>query len=79
LCFNPDDSGKKKSPPAHYAAGKYHLAFEVSENEYDDHKHEIISKGIAILDTVKWKSGQESFYFEDLEGNVLEIVPAGIW
>jgi catechol 2,3-dioxygenase-like lactoylglutathione lyase family enzyme len=79
LCFNPDDSREKMSPPAHYASGRYHFAFEVEAGEYEQHKAEIIAKGIPIVDTVVWDSGQESFYFEDGLGNILEIVPVGIW
>ncbi len=79
LCFNPDDSRLKKSPPAHYADGKYHFAFEVKREAYEKHKQEILSKGIVIIDKVIWETGQESFYFEDPFGNVLEIVPEGIW
>jgi len=79
LCFNPDDSRIKKSPPGHYAEGKYHFAFEVAAEEYEKHKREILSKGINIIDKVIWETGQESFYFEDPEGHVLEIVPEGIW
>jgi len=79
LCFNPEDSSRKVSPPPHYAKGRYHFAFEVEPGEYEHHKAEIISKGIPIVDTVVWTSGQESFYFEDGLGNILEIVPVGIW
>lgn len=80
LCFNPEDSKHKKSPPPHYGGGKQHVAFEVSEQDYQQAKTWITSKGITITDTVIWKSGAESFYFNDLEGNVLEIVPAkGVW
>ena len=79
LCFNPEDSRTKESPPAHYATGKYHFAFEVSAEDYELKKHEVASRGIRITDTVIWKSGQESFYFEDPAGNVVEIVPVGIW
>jgi catechol-2,3-dioxygenase len=42
-------------------------------------KKEIADKGIVISPQVKWSNGLESFYFEDPTGNVLEIVPAGIW
>lgn len=79
LCFNPDDSSRKTSPPPHYAKGRYHFAFEVEPEEYEQHKADIISKGIPIVDTVVWNSGRESFYFEDGLGNILEIVPVGIW
>jgi len=79
LCFNPEDSSRKKSPPAHFSVGKYHFAFEVPEAEYEKHKQQMVQKGITITDTVVWKNGQESFYFNDPAGNVLEIVPEGIW
>ena len=80
LCFNPEDSRTKKSPPAHYGGGKQHFAFEVPKSEYRAAKNEIIQKGITIIDEVTWESGEQSFYFNDPEGNVLEIVPdQGIW
>jgi catechol 2,3-dioxygenase-like lactoylglutathione lyase family enzyme len=80
LCFNPDDSKNKVTPPAHYGGGKQHFAFEVPESDYPQAKEWIRAKGITITDEVIWKSGKESFYFEDPEGNVLEILPDnGIW
>ena len=80
LIFNPEDSKQKTSPPAHFGGGRQHFAFEVKEQEYLTAKQEILSKGISITDEVTWKSGQKSFYFNDPEGNVLEVVPdAGIW
>ena len=80
LCFNPEDSKKKVSPPAHYGGGNQHFAFEVSVSDYEKAKAWIEGKGISITEKVVWQSGAESFYFEDPEGNVLEIVPAeGIW
>ncbi len=49
-------------------------------DSYEDSKREIAAKGIAIIDEITWGSGKKSFYFNDPEGNVLEILPAkGIW
>lgn len=79
LIFNPEDSQQKISPPPHYGKGPLHLAFEVAPQEYDDWKKKIKSLGIPIIDEVIWGSGQESFYFPDPAGHVLEIVPEGIW
>ena len=80
LCFNPDDSKLKVSPPAHFGGGKQHVAFEVAKGDYVSAKEAIKAKGIDIIDEVTWKSGEESFYFEDPEGNVLEIIPdEGVW
>jgi catechol 2,3-dioxygenase-like lactoylglutathione lyase family enzyme len=80
LLFNPEDSRHKTSPPAHFGGGKQHFAFEVDPENYQRSKDEITSKGITIIDEVTWKSGKQSFYFNDPEGNVLEILPkGGIW
>lgn len=79
LCFNPEDSRNKKSPPPHFAKGKYHFAFEVAEADYLVEKQKLISNGVKITDEVEWRNGLKSCYFEDPAGNVLEIVPAGVW
>ncbi|MEM6523481.1 MAG: VOC family protein [Bacteroidota bacterium] len=79
LCFNPEDSMRKTSPPPHFAVGNQHLAFEVSQEDYIKIKRRMVSIGIQVTDTVIWSSGQESFYFNDPEDNVLEIVPLGVW
>ncbi len=79
LCFNPDDSRTKVSPPAHFAEGKYHFAFEVPVSEYEQQVQELISRGVKITDELTWKNGLKSSYFEDPDGNVLEIVPEGVW
>ena len=80
LLFNPDDSRTKTSPPAHFGGGKQHFAFEMKGDDYESCKAEIAGKGIMIIDEIMWPSGKKSFYFNDPEGNVLEILPeTGIW
>ncbi len=79
LCFNPGDSKQKTSPPAHFAEGNQHFAFEVDKENYEECKSKLEALNIPIIDELVWKSGQESFYFNDPEGNVLEIVPVGVW
>lgn len=80
LLFNPEDSKNKKSPPSHFGGGKQHFAFEIESSSYEKTKTEILEKGITIIDEVTWPSGAKSFYFNDAEGNVLEILPDhAIW
>lgn len=80
LLFNPRDSRQKQSPPPHYGGGKQHFAFEVAAADYEKARAETLAKGIEIIDEVTWKGGQQSFYFRDPEGNVLEVLPeGGIW
>jgi catechol-2,3-dioxygenase len=79
LLFNPEDSKMKTSPPPHYGGGIQHFAFEVPASDYESTKDLIRSKGIAITDEMQWKK-MKSFYFNDPEGNVLEILPnEGVW
>jgi catechol 2,3-dioxygenase-like lactoylglutathione lyase family enzyme len=77
LCFNPEDSLAKKSPPAHGGRGPGHFAFEVAD--YLPAREELVARGVCIIDTVGWKNGMESCYFHDPAGNVVELVPGGIW
>jgi catechol 2,3-dioxygenase-like lactoylglutathione lyase family enzyme len=80
LIFNPEDSKQKTSPPAHFGGGRQHFAFEIKGSDYEESKRQIEGKGIEIIDEITWKSGKKSFYFNDPEGNVLEILPdEGIW
>ena len=80
LCFNPEDSKMKKSPPAHFGGGNQHFAFEVDKEIYEQTKRALQHKGVKITDSLVWPSGAESFYFEDPENNVLEVVPnEGVW
>src|SRR5687767_2169999 len=57
LCFNPEDSKTKVSPPPHYGGGKQHFAFEVEASDYEQSKEWIQRKRIVITDTVTWKDG----------------------
>ena len=79
LCFNPEDAKHKTSPPAHFAYGPQHFAFEVSVADYAAWLEKIRNLGIIIKDEITWNNGQKSFYFEDPAQNILEIVPEGIW
>jgi catechol 2,3-dioxygenase-like lactoylglutathione lyase family enzyme len=79
LCFIPEATKAEKNLPPHYASGKQHVAFEVGKADYLNTKSRLLEKGISIIHEQEWKNNQESFYFEDPFGHVLEIVPEGIW
>lgn len=79
LFFNPEDSKKKDSPPPHFGSGKMHVAFEVPQDEYESAKKHILDNGIDIIHEETWSNGRHSFYFNDPNGHVLEIVTPGLW
>ena len=79
LCFLPEVTKNETSLPPHFAYGKQHLAFEVRKEDYLLIREKLSKKGIVFTHTQEWRNQLSSFYFEDPFGNVLEIVPQGIW
>ena len=79
LCFLPEVTKNETSLPPHFAYGKQHLAFEVRKEDYLEIRGKLSKKGIMFTHTQDWGNQLSSFYFEDPFGNVLEIVPQGIW
>lgn len=79
LCFIPEVTKNETNLPPHFAYGPQHLAFEVTQPEYKIWREKIIDLNIPITHEQEWTGGLMSFYFEDPFGNVLEIVPNGIW
>ncbi len=79
LCFNPNTTREEKELPSHFAEGPQHIAFEVRRKDYLSWKKRIEAAGIKITHEAEWPRGHHSFYFEDPEKNVLEIVEEGMW
>ncbi|MGF1534090.1 MAG: VOC family protein [Bernardetiaceae bacterium] len=79
LCFLPEASRAEAVLPPHYAYGKQHMAFSVSPQDYAHWETRLDQAGIPITHRTDWGRGYQSFYFEDPDGHVLEIVPEGLW
>ena len=80
LCFLPEATKQETQLPPHYAEGPQHVAFEVNLADLDSSRRKIEAQGIEVTHTQEWGAGRyESFYFTDPSGNVLEIVPSGMW
>lgn len=79
LCFIAEATKQEKLLPPHYAEGKQHIAFEIPAEEYEQWKARLSASGIAITHEQQWGGSKHSFYFEDPDGHVLEMVPPGMW
>lgn len=79
LCFLASATKAETVLPPHFAEGKQHIAFEVEIKDYEQVKATLVAKGITVTHRQIWKGTLESFYFEDPDGHVLEIVPTGLW
>ncbi len=79
LCFIADNTRNETRFPAHFGEGKQHMAFGVPLKDYETWKSRFIELGIDITHEHTWSSDLKSFYFEDPDGNVLEVVPDELW
>lgn len=79
LCFNPRVTKLEAKLPPHFAEGKQHFAFEVAAEEYEKTRSDFEKRGVEIICDYEWRPGVKSFYFEDPDGHVGEVVPTGMW
>lgn len=79
LCFIAETSKQEQVLPPHFATGKQHMAFGISLDEYQDWKDKIEKLGIEITYEHHWRGEIYSFYFNDPDANVIEIVPNELW
>jgi catechol 2,3-dioxygenase-like lactoylglutathione lyase family enzyme len=79
LIFNPDYTATQSGIPSHDGEGRIHFAFEVEKTDYEGTRAEILAKGVTITHEHNWKGGR-SFYFNDPDGHILEIIEGNaIW
>lgn len=79
LIFNPEATAVDPKLPAHNGEGRIHLAFEVTGDQYELTKAQLIQRGVKIIREETWHAGFKSFYFRDPDGHLLEVVEAGMW
>ncbi len=65
--------------PGHHSDGPAHFAFAISADCYDGWVAHLKSAGIAIRSEVVWPPGGRSIYFDDPDGNVVELATPGLW
>jgi catechol 2,3-dioxygenase-like lactoylglutathione lyase family enzyme len=65
--------------PPHDGAGQLHLAFTVSERDWEEWKARLQSSGLNIESQVEWGRGTRSLYFRDPDGHLIELATPGLW
>lgn len=79
LCFIASKTEQESELPPHGASGRVHFAFEVTRENYPAALQNIKQAGIAVLHEHTWKQTLRSFYFNDPDGNLVEILEEGLW
>lgn len=65
--------------PGHRADGPAHFAFRIGETTYEPWKAWLRRKNVDVTSEVTWPRGGRSLYFNDPDGNVLEMATPGLW
>ena len=65
--------------PGHNSTGPAHFAFRISEESYGRWKLHLEARQIAIISEVDWGERGKSLYFNDPDGNVLELATPDLW
>jgi catechol 2,3-dioxygenase-like lactoylglutathione lyase family enzyme len=65
--------------PGHDTTGHSHFAFRVDTGQLDAWRDYLSEKGVAVISEVAWPAGGTSLYFNDPDGNVLELAAPPLW
>jgi catechol 2,3-dioxygenase-like lactoylglutathione lyase family enzyme len=65
--------------PGHHSEGPAHFAFAVDADALRVWKAHLESAGAVIRSEVRWPAGGRSLYFDDPDGNVVELATPGLW
>lgn len=65
--------------PGHATRGPGHFAFRISAAVLEDWRAWLGHLGIVIISQTDWPQGGISLYFNDCDGNVLELATPGLW
>jgi len=77
LLFDPDETeGEDQDVPPHGARGPQHVAFAVED--VPAWREQVTGAGVDVVHDRDWGEGT-SFYIEDPEGHVVELVSRDVW
>jgi catechol 2,3-dioxygenase-like lactoylglutathione lyase family enzyme len=65
--------------PGHHSEGPAHFAFAIRSEDYEAWQAHLATAGVAIRSEVVWPPGGRSLYFDDPDGNVVEMATPGLW
>jgi catechol 2,3-dioxygenase-like lactoylglutathione lyase family enzyme len=79
LVFQPDETIKGTTVPAHGARGPGHVALGVAKETLVEWRCRLDEHRVPIEMEMDWPRGGKSLYFRDPAGNSVELVTPGCW
>ena len=80
LVFDPEATSVQAGEvPTHGAHGPGHVAFAVSDGDFDSWSARLADNDVEIEASIEWPAGGRSIYFRDPAGNSVELATPKIW
>lgn len=74
-----DITSERGTVPGHHGEGPLHMAFRIADADYDAWSERLAAHNVTMRGEMAWPKGGRSLYFEDPDGNVLELATPGLW
>ncbi|WP_421983314.1 VOC family protein [Roseibium sp.] len=65
--------------PGHDTSGNSHFAFRIGTGQLQPWRDFLRANSVEIISEVVWPAGGTSIYFNDPDGNVLELAAPPLW
>jgi catechol-2,3-dioxygenase len=65
--------------PGHDSRGPAHFAFRTPEDSLEAWRTHLAERGVVLTGEMRWPRGGTSLYFDDPDGNVVELATPGLW
>ncbi|WP_420332625.1 VOC family protein [Roseibium sp.] len=65
--------------PGHHTSGNSHFAFRIGSDAVQAWRDYLKANAVEIISEVVWPAGGTSLYFNDPDGNVLELAAPPLW
>ena len=78
--FTKDDTDTSGGTvPGHHSEGPAHFAFAIEAEALEEWSTYLAERAVPVTSKVIWPKGGRSLYFNDPDGNIVELATPGLW
>ena len=74
-----DFTDPRGTVPGRGARGRAHFALAIRADSLEAWRARLVAHGVALTGEYSWPRGGVSLYFDDPDGNVVELANPGLW
>ena len=74
-----DMTDERGTVPGHGSRGRVHFALAIPADSLEAWRKRLAALGVPLTGEYHWPRGGTSLYFDDPDGNVVELATPGLW